>query len=223
MLDVMNNGIKPALTLQVASRLPVPRLRVRFSAASPFGAPHPEHVAAMQHVVRLLENMGHAIEEAPAPSGTLEDFLPLWQKLVASAPIRKSKAQPVTAWLIDVARGLSRAAVATLHDNAVGKVEAMFGNADIFVSPTTIIQAPRIGEWQSLPPSAAFTAAAGLAGLTAPFNITGQPACSIPTGLSSNGLPIGVQLVAKRNQDGLLLALARMLEPQLGFYLRPPR
>jgi amidase len=216
MLDVMNNGQRPVLAFQRAMLQPLASLRVRFAEDSPFGKPHPEHMAAMQRVLGLLENMGHAIEPAPLMTGTIEDFLPLWQTLVASAPMRRSLVQPVTGWLIDGARGRTRRSVAELHDRAEAKVDAAFGDADIWVSPTTLVPAPRIGAWRDLPPSAAFTAAAGLAGLTAPFNITGQPACSLPVGLNSQGLPIGVQLVARRGEDGLLLALARSLEQALG-------
>ena len=222
MLDAMNNAERPALAFQLALMQPVPRLRVRFAANSPFAEAHPEHVAAMQRVLSVLEQLGHHIEEAPAINGTIDDFLPLWQVLVASAPLFRSKVQPVTGWLIDGARGRKPAAVADLHDLAAAKVEAAFGDAEIWVSPTTLVPAPRIGAWRSLPPSAAFTAAAGLAGFTAPFNITGQPACSLPAGLSSEGLPIGVQLVARRGQDGLLLAVARAVENALGLNLRPP-
>jgi aspartyl-tRNA(Asn)/glutamyl-tRNA(Gln) amidotransferase subunit A len=222
MLDAMNNAEQPALAFQLALLQPVPRLRVRFAGSSPFGEADPEHVAAMQRVLGVLEQLGHHIEEAPAINGTIDDFLPLWQVLVASAPLFRSKVQPVTGWLIDGARGRKPAAVADLHDLAAAKVEAAFGEADIWVSPTTLVPAPRIGAWRDLPPSAAFTAAAGLAGLTAPFNITGQPACSLPAGLSRAGLPIGVQLVARRGQDGVLLALARAVEQALDLKLRPP-
>ena len=41
---------------------------------------------------------------------------------------------------------------------------------------------------------------------TAPFNISGQPAVSIPAGLSSDGLPVGLQVVARRHEEELVLA-----------------
>jgi Asp-tRNA(Asn)/Glu-tRNA(Gln) amidotransferase A subunit family amidase len=53
---------------------------------------------------------------------------------------------------------------------------------------------------------------------TAPFNVTGQPAVSLPLGRAGSpgrdgpGLPIGVQLVARRGGDRVLLALAAALE-----------
>lgn len=216
----MNNAQRPPLSFRQALLQRVPALRVRVATDSPFGKPHPEHLAAMQRVLALLEAMGHALEEAPLLTGTIEDFLPMWQRSIASAPVHRSLTQPVTRWLIEGARAHTPKSVAALHDHAEAKVEAAFGDADLWVSPTTLVPAPRIGAWRDLPPSAAFAAAAGLAGLTAPFNITGPPACSLPVGLSSAGMPIGVQLVARRGQDGLLLALAHALERAL---CRQPR
>lgn len=47
---------------------------------------------------------------------------------------------------------------------------------------------------------------------TAPFNISGQPACSIPCGLSSDGLPIGLQVVGRRHDDLGVLACGLVAE-----------
>jgi amidase len=47
---------------------------------------------------------------------------------------------------------------------------------------------------------------------TQAFNITGQPAASIPLAMSRAGLPIGVQFVARQSEDALLLSLAGQLE-----------
>ena len=47
---------------------------------------------------------------------------------------------------------------------------------------------------------------------TQAFNVTGQPAASIPLAMSSGGLPIGVQFVARQAEDALLLSLAGQLE-----------
>jgi amidase len=47
---------------------------------------------------------------------------------------------------------------------------------------------------------------------TAPFNVTGQPAMSVPTYLSSGGLPIGVQLVGAPNREDVLFRVAAQLE-----------
>ena len=54
------------------------------------------------------------------------------------------------------------------------------------------------------------------------FNITGQPAISVPTHLSADGLPVGVQLVARFGDEATLLRVASQLETELGWTERRP-
>lgn len=221
LLDAMSHSRYPTWSFACQAQQPLPSLKIRYTVNTPFGAPDPEHLTAMQRCLDLLANLGHDIAPAPDLTGTLSDFLPLWQAAVASTPLRRSHVEPFTGWLLDGARQLKKRHLPTLHDLAADKINQLYENADIWVSATTLTGAPQIGAWQHLPPEAAFEAAAGLAGLTAPANITGRPACSLPAGLSSTGLPIGLQLVARPGDDGLLLAVARTLEQSLGLSLRP--
>jgi amidase len=50
------------------------------------------------------------------------------------------------------------------------------------------------------------------AAYTAPFNVTGQPAMSVPTYFAASGLPIGVQLVAAPDREDVLVRVAAQLE-----------
>jgi aspartyl-tRNA(Asn)/glutamyl-tRNA(Gln) amidotransferase subunit A len=52
---------------------------------------------------------------------------------------------------------------------------------------------------------------------TYPFNLSGQPAISIPCGLSGDGMPVGLQIVGPWGSDALVLAFARQLETILAF------
>ena len=52
---------------------------------------------------------------------------------------------------------------------------------------------------------------------TSPFNITGDPAISIPCGMSSSGLPIGLQLATAKGSDMRLLSIALAVEELLNF------
>ena len=54
------------------------------------------------------------------------------------------------------------------------------------------------------------------------FNLTGWPAASVPGARSPEGLPIGVQVVAGPWREDLVLAAAKIVEPALGGYRRPP-
>jgi len=56
---------------------------------------------------------------------------------------------------------------------------------------------------------------------TYPFNLSGNPAASIPAGLSSSGLPIGLQVVGRRYADSDVLSFCRALEALAGFQLPP--
>ena len=59
-----------------------------------------------------------------------------------------------------------------------------------------------------------------------PFNLTGQPAASMPVAVSGTGLPIGMQIVAARFREDLVLRTCRAIEsagrPAGGFPMRPP-
>ena len=57
---------------------------------------------------------------------------------------------------------------------------------------------------------------------TLPFNVTGQPAISVPTHWTDDGLPVGVQLAANMGHDPLLLQLAAQLEEALPWSARIP-
>lgn len=57
---------------------------------------------------------------------------------------------------------------------------------------------------------------------TYPFNMTGQPAVSLPVGLTGSGLPVGLQLVGRVGEDSLVLSAAARVEADLGFRPVPP-
>jgi fatty acid amide hydrolase 2 len=60
-------------------------------------------------------------------------------------------------------------------------------------------------------------------GYTALFNIMGMPSTQVPLGLSRHGLPLGVQVAARRGNDHVTIAVARALEESFGGWVPPPR
>jgi amidase len=86
-------------------------------------------------------------------------------------------------------------------------------------------RSPPLGTFRSPPddPLAGILRAGAFAPFTAPFNATGQPACSLPLYHNAAGLPIGVQLVAAYGREDLLLRVAAQLEAAQPFVHRATR
>jgi len=93
----------------------------------------------------------------------------------------------------------------------------LFQEIDLLLTPTTTTAPPSISEAQSpRPPS--------FIKLTNPFNFSGQPAISLPCGFTSEGLPIGMQLVGRAWEETTILRAALAYEQATGWHKRrPPR
>jgi len=74
--------------------------------------------------------------------------------------------------------------------------------------------APTLGQFDPTPdnPAAGFARAAGIVPYTIPFNISGQPAISVPAAPTPEGLPVGAQLIAAWGREDLLIQVASQLE-----------
>ncbi len=84
---------------------------------------------------------------------------------------------------------------------------------DVLLTPTLGAPPPLLGEMVPPPDNPLGTERAlALVPFTAPFNITGQPAVSLPLYWNSAGLPIGVQLVAAYGREDVLIRIAAQLE-----------
>lgn len=126
-----------------------------------------------------------------------------------------------------------------LWDRAAAAMEQLFTEYDLFLTPTTAFPAPRIdADLQSEDIRKRLTDAenlneAQLAGLVyemfensltlTPFtqlaNLTGQPGISLPTHVTAEGLPLGIQFMASKGREDLLLAIGRQLEEKGCFIL----
>jgi len=95
--------------------------------------------------------------------------------------------------------------------------ERAFADFDVLVSPTSPTTAFRIGE-RADDPLAMYLSDV----FTIPANLSGVPAISVPCGLDSRGLPIGLQFTAPALGEPGLFRAARALERDLGLELRPP-
>jgi len=81
---------------------------------------------------------------------------------------------------------------------------------DLLVTPTVAVRAFDVG--REIPPSADSKRWTDWTPFTYPFNLTGQPAATIPCGFTRAGLPIGLHIVGPRYADSLVLRAARAFE-----------
>jgi amidase len=194
----------------------------------------PECVAAAEDAAALLESLGHTVEHA-SPQALDEDMMSFFMTIFATnivadfneierrvgREVTQVDVEPLTWMYADIGKATSGAqyaeAVAAMHAwtrrMATWWVDDGF---DLLLTPTMAEPPPVLGDMVVQDPDDLFRAAARaipFAAYTAPFNVTGQPAMSLPLYFSAgDNLPIGVQLVADHEREDLLLRLAGQLE-----------
>jgi amidase len=215
-------------------------LRVGFTVTPPDGGPiDPEAVTAVRTVAKLLERLGHHVEEknmaldaasawktytAMMPAETaagFDDLAPL-----VGRPVTKADVEPVTWALIE--RGRAQAAVQQvrlMHALRVlsREIAADLLPYDVYLTPT-LTQKPRpLGHWDmSEPDLDRYNAKWTDAVFMFPFNVSSLPAISLPLHWSADGLPMGVQAVGRFGDEATLLALATVLETEMPWRDRRP-
>lgn len=98
------------------------------------------------------------------------------------------------------------------RDKLIEDFREMLKGDSVFLYPTH----PTVAGYHNEPIFKAFNFS-----YTALVNILGMPACTIPLGLGSEGLPLGIQVVADYNNDRLCLAVAAELEKAFGGWVAP--
>lgn len=218
------------------------RIGVRTSGFVGSDATHPEVAQAVEGTAAALEALGHRVE-AGGPVGLDDEAIPATQGIVVATAqavllrtlerrigreIELAELEPVNARTVEAARSLAAVdyatAMAELHAYA-RRVAAWWEDHDLLLLPTITDLTPRLGEVRGdASPEELAALRQRFGWLTPPWNITGQPAISLPVAWSDRGLPIGVQLVAAAGREDLLVSVAARLEEVHGWLGRtPPR
>ncbi|HLY58588.1 MAG TPA: amidase [Stellaceae bacterium] len=203
---------------------PSRRLTIGLTTTPPFGGAVAAPIAQATHRVAVaLEAQGHAAVpwDWPDLTGFGEAAAVFWQGEIAElieARIRAlgrepgpDEIEPVCRRAWDETRSRSALdflAAKSVQNRVSRAMSAAFAEIDVLLLPTTADFPPPIGAFVGLDYDAWCEAAYAYAPFTEIFNFTGQPAISLPVGLSEDGLPIGVQLAARFGEEALLLRLA---------------
>ena len=224
-----------------ASRAPRP-LRIALVAESPLGTPvDPACVQAARDAAKLLESLGHTVEEITPPNWDQRPLIDIFQTVygagIASgvafgAVIRQRPPQPADVepltWAfcqLDATHtGANLLAAMTQLQGYARRMVGFFSAFDMMLTPALGQRPVRIGEIDacSAEPMGAFQQAMAFSPFTAIWNVTGQPAISLPLYQGDDGLPLAVQLVGQPLGEGTLLALASQLEAALPWADRMP-
>lgn len=92
------------------------------------------------------------------------------------------------------------------------KLNRVLESHDVLITPATAQPPPRIGQFDGFGALRTLNGAIGLVQYNAPWNLTGQPAASVPSGFGSDGLPRAVQIVGRAGDEATLLSLSGQLE-----------
>jgi amidase len=183
---------------------------------------HPECVAAYEQASALLEQLGHSVEDhenAFFGAELVAMFEDLWAVEFASLPIPEAVTpglRPLTRWLRE--RGAKLSATAAM--NTLGSLRTVAraelertSKFDVVLTPTLAQPPAKVGGLRDdADPAQDFENQKRFTPYTAFYNLTGQPAMSVPLHWTGEGLPIGIQLVGRPGDEVTLLALAAQLE-----------
>ena len=196
------------------------------------GELHPDCAAAVHGAAAMLEGLGHSV--APGRPASFDDpsitsqFMAVWAAGRAAAvdglaaPLGRaaveSEVEPVNWVQSEHARTLSAVdhanALQAMHDFRRATQQWWADGNDLLLTPATGLPPLPIGDLftHGDHPMSPLAAALDFCPFTPAFNISGQPAISLPLHWTDEGLPIGVQLVAAYGREDLLIQVAAQLE-----------
>ena len=197
------------------------RLRIAVSLKPPVPTPVSEAVRRpVRELGELLRSLGHDVSEHEPSYGEFRHlFIPLWLRgihddangLVADAGQLERRTRQMAAAGGLVSDGL----VTRVRGGQAGLIERLrgtFDNYDVLLTPALAKPPVRVGRWEGRGAPWTVLGVSAFVPFNPVWNLTGQPAASVPAGFTDDGLPLAVQMVSRANEEHVLLALAAQIE-----------
>jgi amidase len=181
----------------------------------PIGAVDPTMQTATQAIAHLLERMGHHLEPCTPDLGAMIDpFTVLWQAQtdVGIPPIFLDRVNRWLWWRAQFCKAGKYIKAMHQLQRFARQVVALTDRYDVLLTPTYMHPTIPVGAWAKLSSAQTLDKIIHWIAPCPAFNVTGQPAISIPAGFTPNGLPIGVQLVGRPAAETTIIALAAQVE-----------
>ena len=200
----------------------------------------PQCRQAVAGAARLLESLGHQVEES-APEGMFDrEFGRNFNTVIAAdtettfqefermlgRPIASDEIEPRNAAYRRAGQALGAAAYLNSRQwlgTWARRMARWWAGHDLLLTPTVGAPPPELGWFTAAGPGHEGRRVASFIPYTAQFNMTGQPAVSLPLHWTPEGLPVGVQLVASYGREDLLIQVASQLEQAAPWAGRHPQ
>ena len=221
--------------LSQTNKEPIP-LKIAFSTIPSSGVKvDKECVDAVQNTLQLLEDMGHAVEEVKL--NYIDDAGAYWkaffvimmantQAAINSYNQKSGRGKPnhklieKVNWL-NLQWGKFNSAVDLVESinilHSTGrKIAKLFEIYNVLVTPTLAQLPPQIGYLDSMDECDVFSQRAGeIHPFSSEFNVSGNPALSLPLHFTSSNIPVGVQFVGRYGDEATLFQIASALEKEM--------
>ena len=197
------------------------RLRIGWStkAVTRGVRPDPEHVQAVHTIATVLADLGHHVEQVdphyPDPTAA---FVPQFFGGVRTGAENVEDAHRLERRTRQTARLGAWVRPGVLEwamrqgEKVAAKANAVFDTHDLLLTPTIAHRPPDVGVLDGVGPARASLRSMPMIAYSALWNVTGNPAASVPAGFGQDNLPLAVQLVGRPHDETTILSVAAQLE-----------
>jgi amidase len=190
----------------------------------------PEARAALDTAIAELDAAGHGVEEfALAPEeGYADAFRTIWQAGAADIPVESDNlalVEPLTRWLIERGRTIGARELGTALEWLTGFERRLIRDLarfDAVLTPALALTPRPVGWYDADDPEHNFAQQVQFTPFTSFVNVSGLPAIVLPVSVTTEGLPMGVQVIGRPGREDVLLAIGAQLERRLKWQLRHP-
>lgn len=214
----------PATTFAEAAQAAPGKLRIAWSTATAQGVMvkvRPEVQQAVERTADLLRSLGHEVEHRNPDYGLLPPlFIPRWLRGIYDDTQRMPHPERIERRVRKLAaagKALGRGAVArarAAEPQLTARLGEVFRDFDVLITPVIPMPPWPLLKFEGRGVTMATMGAADITPFTVPWNVTGQPAASVPSGFTDSGLPLAVQLIGRPHDETTLLSLSAQLEAE---------
>ncbi len=222
----------PAVDYRQSLRTDLKGVRLGIVDDPLFQQADPEVLAAFREALRVMEELGATVQEVSIPylrhAPDIGPTILMAEATAYHAPFLKERAAAYDPEVrIRLESGFAIPATAYVHAQRVRRVleqqmEETLRTVDAIVAPTAQVPAPPLAGRLVTIGGKEQDARRFLSNLMRAFNLTGQPTLAVPSGFSSDGLPLSVQIAGRHLEDAAVLAIGHAYQSATDWAQRRP-